>query len=160
MQRGRIGVVIQDLTPDLAEALGLDIDRGALVSRVESGSPAEAAGVQAGDVIVAVGGSKVESSRDLRNSIGLVRVGEEIEIEVERERRRLRLTVRVGDVEGRRTRLGCDGGSPRARGGDAARPGAGRSGAWPHRGCHRGGGGARVPRRAQRHPARRRHRRR
>ena len=100
MQRGRIGVMIQDLTPDLAEALGLDSDRGALVSRVESGSPAEAAGVQAGDVIVAVGVSKVESSRDLRNSIGLVRVGEEIEIEVERERRRLRLAVRVGDVQG------------------------------------------------------------
>ena len=100
MQRGRIGVTIQDLTPDLAEALGLDSDRGALVSRVESGSPAEAAGVQAGDVIVAVGVSKVESSRDLRNSIGLVRVGEEIEIEVERERRRLQLAVRVGDVKG------------------------------------------------------------
>ena len=102
MQRGRIGVMIQDLTPDLAEALGLDSDHGALVSRVESGSPAEAAGVQAGDVIVAVGVSKVESSRDLRNSIGLVRVGEEIEIEVERERerRRLRLAVRVGDVQG------------------------------------------------------------
>ena len=100
MQRGRIGVAIQDLTPDLAEALGLDSDRGALVSRVESGSPAEAAGVQAGDVIVAVGGSQVESSRDLRNSIALVRVGEEIEIEVERERRRVRLAVRVGDVQG------------------------------------------------------------
>ena len=98
MQRGRIGVTIQDLTPDLAEALGLDIERGALVSRVESGSPAEAAGVQAGDVIVAVGGSRVESSRDLRNSIGLVRVGEELEIDVRRERRRIRLAVPVGDA--------------------------------------------------------------
>ena len=96
MQRGRIGVVIQDLTPDLAEALDLDIERGAIVSRVESGSPAQAAGVEAGDVIVAVGGSKVESSRDLRNAIGLVRVGEEIEIDVRRERRRIRLTVQVG----------------------------------------------------------------
>ena len=96
MQRGRIGVAIQDLTPDLAEALDLDIERGALVSRVESGSPAEAAGVQAGDVIVAVGGSKVESSRDLRNSIGLVRVGEAIEIDVRRDRHRIRLAVQVG----------------------------------------------------------------
>ena len=99
MQRGRIGVVIQDLTPDLAEALDLDIERGAIVSRVESGSPAEAAGVRAGDVIVAVGGSKVESSRDLRNFIGLVRVGEEIEIDVRRERRRIRLTVQVGGAQ-------------------------------------------------------------
>ena len=73
MQRGRIGVLIQDLTSDLAEALNLDIERGAVVSRVESGSPAEDAGLQAGDVIVAVDGTKVESSRDLRNAIGLVR---------------------------------------------------------------------------------------
>ena len=98
MQRGRIGVAIQDLSPDLAEALHLDIERGALVSRVAAGSPAEAAGVEAGDVIVAVGGSKVESSRDLRNSIGLVRVGEEIEVDVRRGPRRIRLSVRVGDA--------------------------------------------------------------
>ena len=96
MQRGRIGVMIQDLTPDLAEALGLGIERGALVSRVESGSPAEAAGLHAGDVIVAVNGAKVAGSRELRNSIGLVRVGDEIEVDVQREHRRMRLNVRVG----------------------------------------------------------------
>ena len=96
MQRGKIGVVIQDLTADLAEALDVDVERGALVSRVESRSPAETAGVQAGDIIVAVDGSPVEGSRDLRNAIGLVRVGDEVEVEVLRERRRLRLDVRVG----------------------------------------------------------------
>ena len=99
MQRGKIGVVIQDLTPDLSEALGLDIERGALVSRVESRSPAQTAGLQAGDVIVAVGGSKVESSRDLRNSVGLVRVGEEIEIDIQRDQSLIRLNVRVGGAE-------------------------------------------------------------
>ena len=99
MQRGKIGVVIQDLTPDLAEALGLDVERGALVSRVESRSPAETAGLQAGDVIVALGGSKVESSRDLRNSIGLVRVGDEIEIDVQRDQHRIRFNVQVGGPE-------------------------------------------------------------
>ena len=99
MQRGKIGVMIQDLTPDLAEALDLDIERGALVSRVQERSPAEQAGLQAGDVIVAVGGTKVESSRDLRNAIGLVRVGEEIEIDVQREQHRIRLDVRVGGEE-------------------------------------------------------------
>ena len=99
MQRGKIGVLIQDLTPDLADALDLDIERGALVSRVESHSPAETAGLQAGDVIVAVGGSKVENSRDLRNSVGLVRVGEEIAIDVQREQRLIRLNVRVGGAE-------------------------------------------------------------
>ena len=96
MQRGKIGVTIQDLTPDLAEALNLDIERGALVSSVQERSPAEAAGLQAGDVIVTVDGTTVESSRDLRNLIGLVRVGEEIEIDVLREQSRVRLNVRVG----------------------------------------------------------------
>ena len=96
MQRGTIGVMVQNLTPDLAEALGLDIERGAVVTRVEADSPAQAAGLQAGDVIVAVNESKVESSRDLRNAIGLVRVGEGLEVEVRREMRRFRLDVRVG----------------------------------------------------------------
>ena len=99
MQRGKIGVMIQDLTPDLAEALDLDVERGALVSRVESGSPAEAAGLQAGDVIVAVNSSEVEGSRDLRNAIGMVRVGEAVEIDVQRERIRIRLDVRIGGAE-------------------------------------------------------------
>ena len=99
MQRGRIGVMIQDLTPDLAEALDLGTRSGALVSRVESGSPAETAGIQAGDVIVAADGTKVESSRDLRNFIGLVRVGERIGIDVLRAQRELRLNVQVGGGE-------------------------------------------------------------
>ena len=99
MQRGTIGVMVQDLTADLAEALGLDIERGAVVTRVEANSPAQAAGLQAGDVIVAVNESQVESSRDLRNAIGLVRVGGELEVEVRREQRRLRLDVRVGGAD-------------------------------------------------------------
>ena len=96
MQRGRIGVMIQDLTPDLADALGLDITTGALVSRVEASSPAEAAGIEAGDVIVAVNDERVDGSRELRNAIGLVRVGSKVAVEVQREQRRLRLEVLVG----------------------------------------------------------------
>ena len=115
IQRGRIGVMIQDLTPDLAEALDLDLERGALVSRVESDSPAEEAGIQAGDVIVAVNGSEVEGSRDLRNSIGMVRVGEEIEVEVQRERHRLKLDVLVG-AAGAGARLGAVEGPPALQG--------------------------------------------
>ena len=106
MQRGRIGVTIQDLTPDRAEALDLDVEYGAIVSRVESGSPAEEAGLQAGDVIVAVDGVGTEGSRDLRNAIGMVRVGEAVEVDVQRERRRLRLSVRVGGDAQTGARLG------------------------------------------------------
>ena len=107
MQRGRIGVTIQDLTPDRAEALDLDVEYGAIVSRVEPGSPAEEAGLQAGDVIVAVDGVGTEGSRDLRNAIGMVRVGEAVEVDVQRERRRLRFSVRVGGDAQTGARLGA-----------------------------------------------------
>ena len=64
-RRLRIGVTIQDLTPDLAEALALGVEHGAIVSRVESGSPAEGAGLQAGDVIVAVNRRRVRNAGEL-----------------------------------------------------------------------------------------------
>ena len=116
MQRGHIGVTIQSLTPDLAEALDLDIDSGALISRVRAGSPAEDAGLQAGDVIVAVDGMMVEGTRDLRNIIGLVRVGTEIDVEVRRERKRIRVGVRVGGAETEGPRIAAADTPPALRG--------------------------------------------
>jgi Do/DeqQ family serine protease len=95
VQRGRIGVGIQDVTPGLAEALDLAVDRGALVTQIEPGSPAERAGLAAGDVIVAIGGETVDSSADLRNEIGLVRAGGSVELTALRggERRTVRAEV-------------------------------------------------------------------
>jgi len=75
VRRGRIGVSIQDLTPDLAEALGIDASFGAVVASVEDGSPAAQAGIQAGDIIVAVDGREISGSADLRNRIGLSPAG-------------------------------------------------------------------------------------
>ena len=80
VQRGRLGVMIQDFTPDLAEALGVEADGGALVASVEPDTPAERAGLAAGDVIVAVDGEAVEGSADLRQEIGLRRPGGEVEV--------------------------------------------------------------------------------
>ena len=116
MQRGQIGVTIQNLTPDLAEALNLDIASGAIISRVQAGSPAEDAGLQAGDVIVAVDGMKVDDSRDLRNIIGLVRVGEEIGVEVRRERKRIRFKVRLVGADGDGARVAAADAHPALRG--------------------------------------------
>ena len=76
VQRGRIGIAIQDVTPGLAQALELHTDRGALVTQTEPGSPSEQAGIEAGDVIVAIDDQPVDSSSDLRNEVGLVRAGE------------------------------------------------------------------------------------
>lgn len=100
VRRGRLGVIIQDFTPDLAEALGVDASRGAIVTKVEPDSPAEAAGLQAGDLIVAVDGTAVDGSGDLRNLIGLKRSGSEVELTVLREGERLSVKARLQEGKG------------------------------------------------------------
>ena len=82
VRRGRLGVVIQDFTPDLAEALDIGTGTGAVITQVEPGSAAEEAGLQPGDLIVSVDGRVVAGSADLRSQIGLQRVGSEVELEV------------------------------------------------------------------------------
>lgn len=99
VRRGRLGVLIQDLTPELAEALNLAISEGAVVTGVEAGSPAEEAGVATGDVMVAIDGHEVTGSADLRNRIGLVRVGGKVTVTVLRNGKRKDFEVRVGKVE-------------------------------------------------------------
>ncbi|MDX2313245.1 MAG: DegQ family serine endoprotease [Gammaproteobacteria bacterium] len=99
VRRGRLGVLIQDLTPELAEALNLAISEGAVVTGVEAGSPAEEAGVATGDVMVAIDGHEVTGSADLRNRIGLVRVGGKVTVTVLRNGKRKDFEVRVAKVE-------------------------------------------------------------
>jgi len=99
VRRGRLGVLIQDLTPELAEALNLAISAGAVVTGVEAGSPAEEAGVATGDVVVAIDGHEVTGSADLRNRVGLVRVGGKVTVTVLRNGKRKDLEVRVAKVE-------------------------------------------------------------
>jgi serine protease DegQ len=95
VQRGRIGLAIQDVTPGLAQALDLNVERGALVTQIEPGSPSERAGITAGDVIVAIDGDAIDSSSDLRNEVGLVRAGEAVEVTFVRggEHKTVRATV-------------------------------------------------------------------
>jgi Do/DeqQ family serine protease len=83
VRRGKLGVMIQDLTPDLAQAMSLRGQQtGAIIAKVESGSAAERAGLKVGDVITEVGKAPVRGSADLRNKIGLLRVGEVVELTV------------------------------------------------------------------------------
>ena len=97
IQRGRIGVQIQDLTPDLAEALGTSQERGAVVAQVLPGTPAEAAGIQRGDVIVEMNGAPVIGSADLRNKVGLLRVGDAVRLTIERDGEPLTIDLAVGE---------------------------------------------------------------
>ena len=84
VKRGRIGVEIQDLTPDLAQAMNTSHTTGAVIRRVDPGSPADRAGLRNGDVVVAVNGSPVRSGTQLRNTIGLSRIGDEISLTLDR----------------------------------------------------------------------------
>jgi Do/DeqQ family serine protease len=100
VQRGRIGIAIQDVTPGLAQALELATDRGALVTQVEPGSPAEQAGIKPGDVVVEIDEQTIDSGADLRNTVGLVRAGSAISVTAIRdgERRTVRTTI-APDIE-------------------------------------------------------------
>jgi len=96
VKRGLLGVQIQDLTPDLADAMNLQNIQGALVSRVTEGSSAEKAGIKAGDVISAINGKKITGASSLRTTIGLKRVGEQVEIDLYRNKQDLTVTALIG----------------------------------------------------------------
>jgi len=97
VRRGRIGVLIQSITPDIAKALDLPVEGGALISRVEKGSPAEEAGLKPGDAIIAVDGDPVADSNDVRNSVGLRERGSTVQLSIIRKGERKEFTVRVGE---------------------------------------------------------------
>ncbi len=98
VQRGRVGVQIQDVTPDIANAMGLDKSLGALIAKVEPGSPAAKAGLKQGDVITAVDGQVIRNSATLRNYVGLVRVGQKVEISYRRGKSEDKVTVQVASL--------------------------------------------------------------
>ena len=98
VRRGRLGIAIQNLTPELAEALSLATRRGAIVGQVESGSPAEAAGIQAGDVVVEVEGHPISGSIDLRNRVALVRAGDQVKLTILREGTPIAIEAVVADL--------------------------------------------------------------
>jgi serine protease DegQ len=112
VQRGRLGIAIQDVTPGLAQALELATDRGALVTQIEPSSPAEQAGILAGDVIVAIDGKPIDNTADLRNEIGLIRAGGSVDVTALRdgERNTVRAIVAAETA----------GGAARARAADPA----------------------------------------
>src|SRR3954466_6782662 len=97
--RGRIGVQIQEVTRDLATSFGLDRARGALVNSVEKGSPADKAGVEATDIILAFDGKQVESSSDLPRLVGSTRPGSQASMEVYRKGTKRTLNVTVGELQ-------------------------------------------------------------
>lgn len=99
VSRGLLGVNIVTLTPDVAQSLGIADAQGALVSQVVEGSPADKAGVKAGDVVTTVNGKPVKTGSELRNAIGLLRIGDKVELGLIRDGKPRRVTATVGDRE-------------------------------------------------------------
>ncbi|MBE0509247.1 MAG: DegQ family serine endoprotease [Chromatiales bacterium] len=96
--RGWLGVLIQDVTRDLAESFGLQRPMGALVAQVMDGSPAAKAGVQAGDVILAFNGQEVNTSAELPPLVGRARVGQDAQLRVLRDGKTRNLKVRIAEL--------------------------------------------------------------
>ncbi|MEC5399113.1 DegQ family serine endoprotease [Uliginosibacterium sp. H1] len=98
VQRGKLGVGFQPLDKDLAEALGLDKPQGALVREVESGGPADKAGVQQGDVIQQVDGTRVEDAGDLPRAIGERRPGDTVKLRIWRDKKARDVSVKLAEM--------------------------------------------------------------
>jgi len=96
--RGYLGVLIQDLTPDLARSFGLKGRKGVLVAQVTEGSPAEKAGLKQGDIIIGFGGKPVKEVTSFRNRVALIPPGTEEKITILRDGEKKTLTITVGKL--------------------------------------------------------------
>ena len=97
--RGRLGVVIQGITPELAESFGLKNEYGALVSKVLPESPAQSAGIERGDVIVEFNGKPIQEWRELPRLVGETPVDQVVPLVVIRNSERKTLDVKIGALE-------------------------------------------------------------
>lgn len=99
VQRGRLGAQGQDLTPELAQAFGVSLTDGFIVTQIESGSPAETAGLEIGDVITSANDKSIRSSQDMINFVGLLRMGQSMDVTLYRQGKKRQLTVVIQPIE-------------------------------------------------------------
>lgn len=100
VERAYLGVTIQEVTPAIAKAIGLNEPEGALVSDVTPNSPASRAGLQSGDVILALNGTPVEESNQLRVNVSLMNPGQTVNLKVYRNGETKNVTAQVGEMPG------------------------------------------------------------
>ncbi|HEX8337954.1 MAG TPA: DegQ family serine endoprotease [Pyrinomonadaceae bacterium] len=98
VRRGMLGVNIQNVTADLAASLGLGQARGAIVSGVQAGGPADRAGLKRGDVIVAFNGTPVTDNNTLRNAVARTQPGSTAALTVSRDGREQQLRITLGEL--------------------------------------------------------------
>jgi serine protease Do len=116
VERGWLGVSIQDLTPELAKSFGLENTAGALIADVSKDGPAGVAGLKRGDIVITFDGKKIHDAGILRNEVASTTVGENVNITVIRKGEKKKFSVKVGNLESAtrlfaksiRNRLGAD----------------------------------------------------
>jgi serine protease Do/serine protease DegQ len=99
VRRGLLGIVMQNLDPELAGAFGLQHGEGALVAQVYPGSPADRAGLRAGDIILELNDRPIKNANGLRNALGLLGIGERIKLELLRDGGSLTLHAVLADPQ-------------------------------------------------------------
>jgi serine protease Do len=115
VERGRLGVAIQEVNASLARSFGLDRPRGALVAQVEPGSPADKAGLKPGDVITGFNGKQIEQSSQLPALVAQMKPGTQAKLEVLRNGKQTELSASVGAMPQEKTAK-AEHGSPREGG--------------------------------------------
>lgn len=108
--RGHLGVVISELTPELADSFGFEAEQGLIVQDVTRGSAAEEAGLRAGDIMLRLDGEPVTTVAVFRNAVARKRPGQGVELEVWRDGKTRTLTVRLGEAPGTTERIAAGGG--------------------------------------------------
>ncbi|MCG6939442.1 MAG: DegQ family serine endoprotease [Gammaproteobacteria bacterium] len=98
VRRGMLGVIMQNLTPELAHAFGMEMRQGVVISQVIENSAASKAGLKAGDVVTGINGEPVKSASAMRNMVGLMRVGTKMDILVIRDGKEKTLTAYIEDA--------------------------------------------------------------
>ena len=96
VQRGRLGITIQEVNQSLSESFGLTKPTGALISSVEKGSPADKAGLEPGDVVLALNGREIQSSNELPPLVASIRVGDTARLQIWRKGAMREISVKVG----------------------------------------------------------------
>lgn len=105
IHRGLMGVFVQHLTPELADAFGMPNIQGALVTKVNPGSPAEQAGLKTGDVIQSINDQAITDAAQVKSIVGIIRVGSKVSMSVFRDGKSMHIEAVVADVKKNQEKL-------------------------------------------------------